>query len=251
MARRSSFHRPIPAPLGRRPMLACLGAAAAATILPITPIRPAVAATSLDGIPPARLIPFDIRRGDSVIGRHTVRFSGDASRLTAEIAIDIEVKAAFITVYRYTHRNTEVWADGRLQSLDTRTDDNGDALSVTGRATADGFRVEGSQGVVVAPADIMPTSYWNAATVERDLLLDTQKGNLREVSIRPAAREPVAAAGRTVPATRYEVTGDLDLDVWYSDPGQWVKLHFEARGATIDYTLTPGDAGASTLVERA
>ncbi|MEQ8967293.1 MAG: DUF6134 family protein [Azospirillaceae bacterium] len=251
MSMRTSLHRPSVPKTGRRPVLAGLGAAALGAALPFGLSRSATASVPMNGIPPAGLIPFDIRRGDSVIGAHTLRFSGDASRLTVDIAIDIEVKAAFITVYRYTHRNTETWADGRLQAIQTRTDDNGDTLSVSGRATADGFRVEGSQGTVAAPADILPTSYWNIGTVEATRLLDTQKGTIREVSIAPAGRETVTAAGRQVQATRYAVTGDLTLDVWYSDPGQWVKMYFQARGATIDYTLNPGEAGASTLVERA
>ena len=43
------------------------------------------------------------------------------------------------------------------------------------------------------------------------------------------------------------MTGDLTADVWYSDLGQWVKLAFEVRGASIAYTLAPGSAGRDTL----
>jgi hypothetical protein len=36
-------------------------------------------------------------------------------------------------------------------------------------------------------------------------------------------------------AKRYELTGDIDCNIWYRD-GRWVKLRFQASdGSTIDY----------------
>ena len=92
-------------------------------------------------------------------------------------------------VYRYVHRNTEVWQGDRLVSLDTRTDDNGDSFTVSARRTAEGIEVEGAEGRVLAPADILPTSYWRGDTINQTRLLDTQRGVIRQVAFSRAGRE--------------------------------------------------------------
>ena len=91
----------------------------------------------------------------------------------------------------------------------------------------------------------MPTSYWNPETVGRAQLLDTQRGQLIAVQISPAERETIMVGGQTVSAKRHQVSGDLDLDLWYTAKGEWVKTSFAARGSKIVYERRNG------LVKRA
>lgn len=180
--------------------------------------------------PGLRQIAFDIRREGASIGRHEVRFSRAGDLLEVEIDIDIVVHFAFIPVFRYRHRNLEAWRDGRLVALDSQTDDDGQTFEVSVRQQASGLRVSGSEGVFPAPADVLPTSYWNPATVKQSLLLDSQHGRLLEV--RPAfLGQDRLTEGL---ARRYRLSGDLNLDLWYAD-GEWVKIAFEARGAEVSY----------------
>ena len=48
---------------------------------------------------------FAVDRNGSPIGHHTLRFRRDGERLTVDIDILLEVKLAFITLYRYHHTN--------------------------------------------------------------------------------------------------------------------------------------------------
>jgi hypothetical protein len=196
-------------------------------------------------LPPAREIAFAILSGDDPIGRHSVTFVRQGDDLVVEIAIDIEVRFAFLTLFRYQHENREVWREGRLLSLDTWTDDDGTRYAVTARATPGGLRVQGANGRFLASEDTIPTSYWNPATVEQTRLLDTQRGGLLDVTILPFGRDSVAMGSATLPAQKYTVTGDLNLDVWYTAQGEWAKIAFEARGTTIDYA--PAEAWARQL----
>ncbi len=193
-------------------------------------------------IPPADRMPFEVTRGGDPIGTHQITFSRQGSRTQVDIAIDLEVSVAFVTVFRYRHRNTEVWEDGRLVAIDTETNDDGRDYRLTGRATAAGLEVDGGQGRYVAPADIMPTSYWNQEIVRRTELLDTQRGGILNVSARPGAVEQLQTGGRTVRAQRYTFTGDLTLSAWYTDVGQWVAMSFDARGEEVRYRLRPDGA---------
>lgn len=184
---------------------------------------------------PTQNLLFDVVRGGESIGTHRVTFRPDGDSLTIEIAIDLTVRLAFIPVFRYSHRNTEVWRDGKLVRLDSSTDDDGNKYRVSAVATAEGIKVTDAEGrSYIASPDTVPTSYWNAALLERSELLNTQDGTL--MPIRVESRQ-AAADG----ATHFRLIKGEDatpIDVWYdSRVKNWNKLRFVARGSTIDYRL--------------
>ena len=94
--------------------------------------------------------------------------------------------------------------------------------------------MNGAEGEFLAPAGILPTSYWHPRTVEQRRLLDSQHGRVLEVNPAFLGRETLAG---DMAARRYRLSGDLDLDLWYSDSGEWLKTAFEARGAEVSYAL--------------
>lgn len=196
----------------------------------------ALSTPALAAVPGNGSIVFDVLRGgDSPMGSHSLRFEQRGDELHVFIDIELEVKLAFVTVFSYTHRNHEVWKDGRLIAIETETDDDGERYFVRGAATSKGFRVETKEGVETLPADVLPTSYWKRATVERSRLLDTQRGDLVEVSTRQLRQETISIDGTRIDATHYRMSGDLDLDLWYAPNGEWVKIAFEARGTEVVY----------------
>lgn len=180
--------------------------------------------------PGVRQIAFDIRREGASIGRHEVRFRRVGNQLEADIDIDIAVNFAFIPVFRYRHRNHEVWRDGRLVALDSETDDDGESYKVSARQRAGGLWVSGREGEFPAPADILPTSYWNPGTIAQTRLLDSQHGRLLKVNSNFLGEERLAQGM----ARRFRLSGDLNLDLWYAGD-EWVKIAFEARGAEVSY----------------
>ncbi len=194
-----------------------------------------LAAFSAAAIPSAERIAFEIRRDGAAIGSHDIVFERHGDALHVAIDIEIEIRFAFITLFRYRHRNREVWRDGRLVALDSTTDDDGRRHRVRVRATAAGLRVEGTDGSFLAPPDTLPTSYWNPETVARDRLLDTQHGRMVDIRITPAGQEPVTIDGAAVPSRKYRMSGDLELELWYTPEGRLASIAFEARGATVRY----------------
>ena len=231
-----SMERLTPSPLlDRRHFLTrAAGVAGAAFLAPTLIGAPQAHAA---GIPPARRMPFSVRRGDDFIGNHVVTFSQSGNRVEVLVTAAFEVKVAFVTAWRYEHQNREVWEDGRLISVDSTTNDDGTDLSVTARATATGLDVQGREGRFTAPADTLSTSWWNAGVVGRNQVLDTQNGIMRSYSVSPGSWESVTAGGRPVQARPYVLSGDFNLTIWFSDQDQWVKMRFDARGEQVDYRL--------------
>ncbi|HIP77236.1 MAG TPA: hypothetical protein EYH07_02050 [Kiloniellaceae bacterium] len=219
-------------------ILAAAGVVAALSSAPATanevPMADAIespAAQTLAG----ETLAFKVMRDGAQIGHHKIRLEEIGDELHVEVDIELEVSLAFITLFRYEHTNKEVWRDGRLVSLETRTNDDGSEYWVSARSSAEGLVVEGSGGSFVAPAEILPTSYWNPATVEQDVLLDTQRGRLLEVSSKAKGAETIQTPERTVDARRFKLDGDLKADLWYAPDGEWMKIAFDVRGSTIDY----------------
>lgn len=178
------------------------------------------------------LLAFDVYRNDSIIGRHSLNFREDGDELAVDIAIDLKVKLAFVTLYSYTHRNTERWRDGRLVSMQSRTDDNGTSHRVSVRPDGDDLIVDGDVAGIRVPGDAVPTTYWQPSSVRKAAWIDSQRGGLIDLNVSRIGTEPLAYEGRSVPSNRYGVRGDLNLDVWYSDLG-WTKLEFEVWDGSI------------------
>lgn len=190
-------------------------------------------------VSPPRDISFNVFRAGEPMGSHTVSFRHDGEKLIVEIAIDLEVRLAFIPVFRYSHRNRETWQDGRLVRLETTTDDDGTKHKVFAEATDDGLRVTDSSGeTYIAPADTIPTSYWNRETVRRSELLNTQSGKMMPVRIEEGAADK-SADGEAAHYRLIKLEDGTPVDVWYGGQnGDWIRLAFEARRSKIDYELS-------------
>lgn len=185
---------------------------------------------------PEPALSFRVERGGSPIGTHTIQFTQVGDDLHVAIDINLAVSFGPITVFRYAHTNRETWRDGKLVAIETETDDDGRRFSVSGKATDKGFEVASSEnGTFIAPASIIPTSYWNPATIEQTELLDTQRGRIINVQVTETATREALADGARIPVREYEMTGDLKLKLWYSPQMEWLNVIFRARGADVDY----------------
>lgn len=216
--------------LSRRHLLASAAALGAGLVLPVAaPATP---------VPPSNLMAFSVWRKGSRIGEHRIAFRQEDDLLIVDIDINLQVAFGPITLFRYRHHNTEVWRGDRLIALDSQTYDDGDEFSLSVRESGDGLEVDGFSGRYSVPAETLSSSYWNPDTIYQSQILDTQRGFIMDVDTEWLGREQVLAGGRQTEADRYRITGDLDMEIWYSEPGQWVKLDFFARGSTISYELT-------------
>lgn len=189
--------------------------------------------------PPVPRLEFEVRREGSPIGHHHLRLQNAADgRTIVEIEIDLAVKFGFLTLYRYTHRNRELWDGHRLLTLDSRTDDNGEQHAVTVRREGPTLWLDAGRGREAIPSETQTTSYWDRRMVEAGEWLDTQNGRLVRSTVTAAGSDTIRAGGRLVRADRYDLAGDLTLSIWYAGP-VWVKLLFNAQadGSRIEYHL--------------
>lgn len=201
-----------------------LGAAAAAVVVPAGLVAEEESA-----------LVFDVYRDGEPIGTHSIAFQHRGDTLTVDIAIEFEVVFAWVPVFRYSHRNREVWRAGRLERLDSETYDDGIDHRVAVRRIGETLFIVAADTERTVDGDLMTTGYWHPRTFEQTRLIDTQTGEVLEVVHRANGDDAIVVAGTTIEARRFDVTGDLEMTTWYSADGLWSGLAFDARGSEIDY----------------
>lgn len=187
-------------------------------------------------IPPSGEIFFKAFRDGEEIGFHKVTFTQDGARVVARTQIELSIYLAFVRVFHYTHDSTEVWENGALTSLDSRTYDDGsdEALSVS--RNGNGLEIEGPAYQGTGAAGLRPTSYWFKDFVTQREVLNTQTGKIMPVTIRSEGPETIMINGKAVETERFFVE-ELKLFLWYDARGQWVRSSFDARGTAIEYVI--------------
>ena len=216
--------------IGRRTLLA------AAATLPLGDPAAAFAEGGELPVPPARRLGFRLFSNESEIGLHTVSFDTIGGTLAVLVEVNILVKLGPVPIYRYTHRGVERWQGRRYLGLETRTDHDGEPHWMRAVATDQGLVVEGSKtSRYIAPPGVFGTTYWNQDTL-RDQVIGAEDGRLFTIKRMELGIEPVPlASGARIPALHTNISGALQLDVWYDTAGQWAHLAFTRYGATITY----------------
>jgi hypothetical protein len=180
---------------------------------------------------------FDVTRSGSRIGRHEVRCRQDDGALLVNVDVDVVVGLGPMVMFRFTHRVTERWEDGRFVSLESRTTDNGKHYQVSASRTEGHVIVESSAtGRSVLSPDAIPLTHWNSLCLER-ALFSSQDGASIAARFNGHFEETVTLAeGRKMRATRYSLAVKPVLYNWYDSDRVWTSLRTEGRdGSTIQY----------------
>ncbi len=192
----------------------------------------------LAAIPSAGRFDYEVIREGEKIGTHSVMFRHEGRHLAIATRTDIAIEPLGITLYRFHYEAEEDWVDGRLTRLTSRTDDDGETLTVNLART--GGRIRGTcNGVVLdLPADLLPISVWHPDFVRQFVILDQYECVERKVRATDHGLEPIFTGAQSVAARHYAVTGELQRDVWYGPDGQAVQVLIPAKdGPEIAFVL--------------
>ena len=200
---------------------------AGCTGLLIAPLlaRQSSAAEQLAGLPETGERKLTILRGGDPIGSHHIRFRRMGEKIAFEVDAKAEVKLLGITVFRFSHKGSESWQAGHLESLATTTDDDGERHQVTLRRSADGQLEVTSEGAVTQVAgDSVPSSLWHRDLLlqrPRDELLHTIHGGLLPMTVTDLGSREMELRGQSITVQGYEVDAKPDFYrvLWYDEEG--------------------------------
>ncbi len=200
------------------------------------PVRTNLAALP-QGDAEVQKLAFDVLMDGSNIGEHVVTLTHRDNGTDVAVDVDIAVTFGPFTLYRYEQENRARWEGGELFAFRSVTNNDGDDYVVEAERTRAGLSVAVNGAEPLVLPQWFPTTYWDKRTVMQEALVATQDGVLKEVEITPAGAETLTVLGREIEARKYEMRGDIDLDLWYDDQDRWVKLAFSFRGNEFEYRL--------------
>lgn len=229
------------------PAAAGLAAAGLATVVSIA-VRLAVAVLAIAGlatVPAVALDPasmtapgpegtYRYRIHHSVqgsIGTRDITVRRDGADMVLTSTMRIAVKLGLITIFRREDDLVEHWRDGRLRRFVLEKRAQGKPPHrVVGDAGADGFVVTGPDGTVTGPAGIMPAHSFHLGALAVGTWVDAEAADFVTVSVAAPVAETVTIGDRTIPAQRFEVTGDITRTQWYDTNGRWLRTRLENNG---------------------
>jgi len=188
---------------------------------------------------------FLIKREGKVIGYHAVDVREADGAFIVETEIEMRVKLGPIPLFKYDHDSQEVWRDGQVVSIDSKTNHDGDKTYVSARRQNGLLMIDGSEYQGPAPSDAAPSSYWDKSLVTAGALINTQTGEIIEIEVEPLG---VTRAPHNREAEHYRVTGTVNLDIWY-DGQQWVGSQFTIDGEELVYELVADERQYAVLEE--
>jgi len=184
---------------------------------------------------------FGVYLDGRAIGSHTFRVIEEAQGRRVESDARFTVKFLFFTAYTYEHHARERWDGDCLRALDTRTNDGGDSIRVSGMRRTFGFELRTEQGETTLPTCVMTFAYWNPDILRQPRLLNAQTGELQDVRVEPLGEEVLTVLGEPRAAHRYALhTEKFRIDVWYDADERWVQLEsLTDNGRLLHYRLQP------------
>ncbi len=200
-------------------------------------LAPALAAAT--SVPSEREWRFRVLLGDNEVGTHVFRVEERDGERHVRSDAQFTVRFLFFDAYQYIHQAREHWRGNCLQTLESKTDDNGKQLMVRGQRNGRQFDVIASERHESLPACVMSFAYWNPAILEQPQLLNVQTGELTPVRVEPLGRETLLVDGAPQVAGRYALHAPrFRIDVWYADDSQWVQLESRTgNGRLLRYLI--------------
>lgn len=174
---------------------------------------------------------YDVWLDDSRIGYYSVEIAPQGGM--TRVSIDTELEWTFLSIplYRYEHRNTELWQGECLRRLESETSDNGDRNFVQAIADGEQFEMQTHQGSQQLQGCVRSFAYWNPALLRSDRLLNSQTGEHTEISIAPIVGSSPQIEGAEGAVTGYRLSlPEASIDLWYSEEMEWLVLQTRVRG---------------------
>lgn len=197
-----------------------------------------VSSAVLAASPESGQLVFDVMRKGDLIGSHKMLFTRADGDLKIDIKTDIKVKILFATVYRFEHDGHEVWRDGRLQSMQSKTNDDGTPHEMSMIAKGTELQVTGDGVETMANAEIIPASLWHEGILKGGKILNTLDGRQMAIAVEDMGEETIKTGNNSVAARHYVISGELERDLWYNSDQILVQIAFEGDdGSDILYQL--------------
>ncbi len=182
---------------------------------------------------------FKVFLDEQEIGEHTFQVASFNNKKHVKISAEFDVYFLFINAYSYRHDNYEVWNDQCLQSVRSKTSDNGEELYVHADNHGEKLSINTVSGQYKAEGCVKTFAYWDPDFLNSQNLLNVQTGELMPVTFEKLGEETIMVRNKLTAAMHYRLTTDeFIIDLWYSKSNEWLALNSTtSSGATLRYQI--------------
>lgn len=146
---------------------------------------------------------------------------------------NVKVRVLFFK-YTYWYRGQETWKNGRLQKLESTSDDDGKRFTTVAVAEPTGMKVTVNGRTRVTSLDVWPTSYWQLPDSKlrggQLLLLDADTGRDLQARMQHLGTQQIYAGGKTQNAAHYRLTGKVTVDLWFDASERMIRQDWVEDG---------------------
>jgi Domain of unknown function (DUF6134) len=188
--------------------------------------------------PMAETLRFAVMRDGQQIGSNTIELRRNGPETTVQMVTHVQVKIAFVTVYRFEQTETERWVGGKLMALSAVTNDNGTMHRVKATRANDRLAIEADGKTTEVAENTIPASLWNPLLLEKTVAFNPQDGAMMPIAVTDRGEDHLIVQGRAKRTRHYVINSAFPQDVWYDDSRQLVKVELKVLdGSTIRYQL--------------
>jgi hypothetical protein len=158
--------------------------------------------------------------------------NGGVVTMTGEANVEFK---QFLLRYKYFYRGTETWQNGRLVQLDSSSNDDGKAFTVSASAQQNSLRVVVNGRPHNTRPDVWTTTYWKLADPkfrnQAVPLIDADTGRDIEAQMRYVGANLITVAGQQLNCSHYQLSGgNLQIDLWYDAQERLVREQSVEQG---------------------
>jgi hypothetical protein len=196
----------------------------------------AVAFDLSSGIAAARAdsLSFTIFKENDPIGHDSYMIDRSGDQTTVKVETQTDVKVLFLE-FHYRQDRTEVWRDGKLQSLVSDTNDDGTKHHVEVKRDGEAIAGVADGAKKSVPGSTVPFTLWTREFLHAPQMLDVSDFDQLKVGIEDKGADQIAVDGKSVATHHYHLTGDLSWDLWYGPDDILLKTAFRRRGYPISF----------------
>jgi len=180
---------------------------------------------------------FRVWLDDTPIGYHQVNINTEAKRKSVHTQASFDVRFLLIPVYSYEHETRELWEDGCLVNINSKTDDNGDDYYISSNKQSSVLALETQNGSTSLDGCVRTFAYWDIELMQDERLLNTQTGEYQSVSVTDMGTNMLTVDEEQFEARQFRlVSEDMTIDLWYSKDMHWLALEsITESGAVLRY----------------
>jgi hypothetical protein len=139
-------------------------------------------------------------------------------------------------VYYFTQDLHEVWKSGELQNLQGNTDDHNTIYKSSLQRNSTEYDGVLNGKNLTLPHNAFPTSVWHYAITQQSLLFDLKDLRLMKVKV-SKSDDPVVSGGQSIPASRFDFSGEWQASIWFDQNKQLLKMHYNVQGRQVVVTI--------------